>query len=99
MTTAIIDVSYYIEVTDEVLNRYISEQVYPFWDKLGKALGLSSQFLDYNLVLSPDQDPDKRLRVILKKWRDTADDPSVSQLNRIYNQLGLAEYIKINNNS
>ena len=86
----------YVGVTDEVLNQYINEEVGNFWMHLGKALNLSGQFLDY--TLPRDQDSAERLRMILREWRDTASNPSVSRLNEVYNELGLAQYIQNNNN-
>ena len=81
-------VSNIIEITDEVLDRYVMEELFPFWEKFGKALQLPSHFLE-NAYSDFPSDPAERLRVILREWRATTNHPSVSTLDRTLEQLGL----------
>ena len=79
----------YIELTDEILDQYITEELFPFWEKLGKALKVQNRFLEEDLPA----DPAERLKTILREWRTTGDHPSVSTLNKKLEQLGLKDFI------
>ena len=75
------------EITDEELDQYIIEELFPFWEKLGKALKLPGCFLDDTYNDYP-ADPAERLRVILREWRAKADHPSLIMLDKRLEQLG-----------
>ena len=64
------------------------EGMFGHWEKLGKALNLEEQWL-HEIFDEFPMDPAKRLRVILRKWRDTTDYPSLSTLHVAIKQLGL----------
>ena len=80
-----------IEITDEKLEQYIIEELFPLWEKLGKALKLPGQFLEdtdcYNRA-----DPAKRLEVILQEWRDKSDHPSLIMLDKILEKFGIRKH-------
>ena len=78
-----------IELTYEILDRYIIKELFPFWEKLGKALKLPNQFLEEGLPA----DSAERLRAVLREWRAMEDHPSVSILNKRLEQLGLKNFI------
>ena len=65
------------------------------WQELGKALDLEEQWL-HEIFDEFPMDPAKRLRVILRKWRDTTDYPSLSTLHVVMEQLGLKALIPEN---
>ena len=77
----------YVEITDEELDQYIIEELFPLWEKLGKALQLPGCFLEdtYNDFLT---DPAERLRVILREWRAKAECPSIDVLEKRLKQIG-----------
>ena len=77
-----------IELTDEILDQYIIEELFPFWEKLGKALKIPNRFLE-----DLPADPADRLKAILSKWQTTEDHPLVSTLNKKLKQLGLNDFI------
>ena len=68
------------------------EKLFPLWEKFGKALNLSSSFLE-NTYSNFPADPAERLRAILREWRDTTDHPSLSTLDKTLEQLGLVNSI------
>jgi len=77
------------------------EELYPYWEKLGKALNLEEEFL-HDIYDQFPMDPAKRLRIILRKWRDTTEHPSLTTLNDILKHFGLRDVIlrrRSNNNS
>ena len=82
----------HIEINDETLDRYVMEELFPFWEKFGKALELPSSFLEKTYSAFP-ADPAERLRVILREWRAATVHPSVSTLNQTLEQLGLVNSI------
>ena len=81
-----------IEISDETLDQYVMEEVFPLWEKFGKALELPSSFLEKTYSAFP-ADPAGRLRVILREWRAATDRPSVLTLNQTLEQLGLVNII------
>ena len=62
----------YIEITDEELDQCITEELFPLWEKLGKALKLPGDFLE-DIYYKFPEDPAERLRGILREWRAKAD--------------------------
>jgi len=62
------------------------EELFPYWEELGKALYLEEQFLQEIFDQFP-MDPAERLRIILRKWRDTTDHPSLATLDNILEQF------------
>ena len=81
-----------IELTDEILDQYVIEELFPLWEKLGKALRLPGCFLEdtYNDFLA---DPAERLRAILREWRAKANHPSKIILDKRLEQLGFTNLI------
>ena len=77
----------FTEITDEELDQYVMEELFPLWEKLGKALKLPGCFLDDTYNDYP-ADPAERLRVILREWRAKADHPSLIMLDKRLEQLG-----------
>ena len=77
----------YVEITDETLDEYILEELFPLWEKLGKALQLPGSFLEdtYNDIPT---DLAERLRIILKEWKATAEHPTVVTLDKRLEQIG-----------
>lgn len=75
-----------------MLDQYIKEGLFLYWEKLGKALHLEEQSLE-DIFDSFPEDPAERLRVILTKWRDTAEHPSLDTLDGILKKLGLQSLI------
>ena len=80
----------YIEIADEELEQYITEELFPLWEKLGKALKLPGDFLEDTYYKFPE-DPAKRLRGILREWKAKADHPSVNMLDKRLEQLGFKD--------
>ena len=76
----------YAELTDEILDKYVIQDLFPFWKKLGKALNIQNEE-------DLPQDPAERLRTVLRKWKANGDHPSVSTLNTMLRQLGLQNFI------
>ena len=77
----------YVEVTDETLDKYIVDELFPLWEKLGKALQLPGSFLEDTYNNFPT-DQAERLRVILREWRTTTEHPSVVSLEKRLEQIG-----------
>ena len=77
----------YVGITDEELDQYIIEELFPLWEKLGKALKLPGCFLEDTYNDFPT-DPAERLRVILRKWKATAEHPSIDVLEKKLKQIG-----------
>ena len=75
-----------------MLDQYVMEELFIYWEKLGKTLHLEEQFLQGTFDTFP-MDPAERLRVILTKWRDTTEHPSLDTLDRILKRLGLQSSI------
>ena len=75
-----------------MLDQYIKEELFIYWEKLGKALHLEDQFLEDIFDRFPE-DPAERLRVILTEWRDTTEHPSLDTLDGILKKLGLQPLI------
>ena len=82
----------YVEVTDEILDEYIVDDLLPLWEKLGKALQLPGSFLEdtYNDFST---NPAERLRVILREWKNKAEHPSVVTLDKRLEQIGYKKII------
>ena len=82
----------YVEITDEILDEYIVDDLFPLWEKLGKALQLPGSFVEdtYNDFLT---DPAERLRVVLREWRTKAEHPSVGTLDKRLKQIGYKKLI------
>ena len=76
------------EITDEELDQYITEEMFPLWEKLGKALKLPGCFLEDTYNNFPE-DPAERLRIILREWRGKADHPSLTTLDKKLDQCGI----------
>ena len=72
------------EITDEILKKYVVQELFPFSEKLGKALNVPNDFLE-----DLPEDPAERLRAILSEWQGTGVYPSVSTLNTNLNNLVL----------
>jgi len=66
------------------------EELFSYWEELGKALYLEEQFLQEIFDQFP-MDPAERLRIILRKWRDTTDHPSLATLDGILEQFGFKD--------
>jgi len=79
-------------ISDEMLDLYVVEELSAYWHKLGKALCLEDDLLQKIYDKSPE-DPPGRLRIILREWRDTAENPSLDLLDVILEQLGLKSSI------
>ena len=75
-----------------MLDNYIIDDLFPLWEKLGKALQLPGSFLEdtYNDFST---DPAERLRVVLREWRTTTEHPSLITLDKRLKQIG---YEKLN---
>ena len=69
-------------------NIYIVQELFPFWEKLGKALNIQNDFLE-----DLPEDPAERLRAVLWEWNANGDHPSVLALNKKLRQLGLQNLI------
>ena len=66
-------------------------ELYGHWKKLGRALELSTRYLEDDI---PEElDPAERFRTVLQRWNTTADDASVAILNNKLEELGLEEFI------
>ena len=74
-------------MTDETLDKYILVELFPLWEKLGKALQLPGCFLDDTYNNFPT-DPAEWLRAVLREWRATAEHPSVVVLDKRLEQIG-----------
>ena len=68
------------------------DELFPYWEKLGKALYVEEDFLQEIFDRFPDN-PADRLRIILRKWRDTTVNPSLSTLDEILKHFGLKSSI------
>ena len=86
------DIVLYVEITDEELDQYITEELFPLWEKLGKALQLPGSFLE-NTYYDFPTDPAERLRVILREWRAKAEYPSIVVLENRLKQIGYKNLI------
>ena len=75
-----------------MLDQYVMEELFIYWEKVGKALHLKEQFLQDIFDMFP-MDPAERLRVILTKWRDTTEHPSLDTLDEIFKKFGLQSLI------
>ena len=78
----------YIELTDEILDKYVVQELFPFSEKLGKALNVPNDFLE-----DLPEDPAEQLRAVLSEWQSTGVYPSASTLNTKLKQLGLEKFI------
>ena len=76
------------EITDEELEQYIIEELFPLWEKLGKALKLPGEFLEDTYNDFPAE-PAERLRIILREWRAKADHPSLTTLDKRLEQFNI----------
>ena len=81
-----------IEITDEELDQYVIEELFPLWEKLGKALRLPGCFLEDTYNDFPT-DPAECLRAILREWREKANHPSRTILDKRLEQLGFTNLI------
>ena len=79
-------------ITDEMLDRYVVKELHEYWEKIGKGLHLEEDFSQESFDNS-QVDPAKRLKLILRKWRDTAERPSLATLNGVLKNLGLKDFI------
>ena len=75
-----------------MLDQYIVEGLFIYWEKLEKVLHLEDQFLQEVYYTFP-MDPAEQLKVILRKWRDTTEHPSLDTLDEILTKLGLKSSI------
>lgn len=75
-----------------MLDRYVVEELYPYWEKIGKGLHLEEDFSQESFDNS-QMNPAKRLKVVLRKWRDTTPNPSLTTLNSVLKKLGLKDFI------
>ena len=82
----------YVEITDETLDQYIVDDLFPLWEKLGKALHLPGCFLEDTYNDFPT-DPAERLRVVLREWRVKTERPSVVVLEKTFEQIGYKKLI------
>ena len=80
-------VLYVEKVTDEILDNYIVDELFPLWEKLGKALKLPGSFMEDTYSDYPT-DSAERLRAILKEWKTTAEHPTVVILEKRLEQIG-----------
>ena len=78
---------WYVEVTDEILDKYIVDELFPLWEKLGKALQLPGSFLEDTYSDFPTNSAE-RLRAIFREWKATAEHPSVVMLDKRLEQIG-----------
>ena len=78
-----------------MLDRYVVEELYQYWEKIGKGLHLEEDFSQESFDNS-QMDPAERLKVALRKWRDTTDHPSLATLNGVLKNLGLKDFIPRN---
>ena len=67
-------------------------ELFPYWEKLGKELYVEEDFLQEIFDRFPEN-PADRLRIILRKWRDTTANPSLSTLDEILKHFGLKSSI------
>ena len=88
----------FAEITNEILDGYIVEELFSYWEKLGKALHLEETYLQEIYDEYP-MNPAMRLRMILRKWRDTTERPSLASLDRILGQLGVGNSVLRNRGS
>ena len=77
----------YVEVTDKILDKYIVDELFPLWEKLGKALRLPGSFLDDTYNDFPTNSAE-RLRAIFREWKTTAEHPTVVILDKRLEQIG-----------
>ena len=70
------------------MEQYIIEELFPLWEKLGKALKLPGDFLEDTYNDFPT-DPAERLRIIFREWRAKADHPSLTMLDKRLVQFGI----------
>ena len=84
----------YVEdlVTDEILDQYIVDELFPLWEKLGKALRLPGSFLEDTYSDFPT-DSAARLRAIFREWKTTAEHPTVVNLDKRLEQIGYQNLI------
>ena len=78
-----------------MLDRYVVEELYQYWEKIGKGLHLEEDFSQESFDDSQIGHAE-RLRVILRKWQDTTDHPSLATLNSVLEKLGLKDFIPRN---
>ena len=78
----------YVEdlVTDEILDQYIVDELFPLWEKLGKALQLPGSFLED--TYSDFTTDSERLRATLREWKTTAEHPKIAILDKRLEQIG-----------
>ena len=79
-------------ITDAMLDLYITKELFIYWEKLGKALHLDEHYLQEIYDRFP-MEPSQRLRIILREWRDTTDNPSLDTLDQILKNFGLMSSI------
>ena len=81
-----------------MLDHYIVEDLYPYWEKIGKGLHLEEDFSQESYD-SSQINPAERLKFVLRKWRDTADNPSLATLDSVIKKLGMKSSIPGNRTS
>ena len=79
-------------VTDEILDQYIVDELFPLWEKLGKALRLPGSFLEDTYYDFPTNSAE-RLRAIFREWKTTAEHPTVVILDKRLEQVGYNDLI------
>ena len=65
-----------------MLDLYVTKELFKYWHKLGKALRLEDDLFQ-EIYEESREDSAERLRIILRTWRDTADNPSLDFLDEI----------------
>ena len=68
------------------------DELFPLWEKLGKALRLPGSFLEDTYNDFPT-DSAERLRAIFREWRTTAERPSVAILEKKLEQISYKNLI------
>ena len=84
-----------IEITDQLLDKYIIEELFPLWEKFGKALKLQGSFLD-DINYNFPADSAEQFKQVLRKWKETADHPTAVTLNKILEIFGFKNLIPQN---
>ena len=68
------------------------DELFPLWEKLGKALRLPGSFLEDTYSDFPT-DSAERLRAIFKEWKTTAEYPTVAILDKRLEKIGYQNLI------
>jgi len=79
-------------IGDDVLDLYVVEDLYPYWQKLGRKFKLSQSFLDDTFERFP-ANPAEQLRAVLHEWQARTPHATVAVLNRSLEELDLQDFI------